>query len=56
VAPTASLKDILGYPAWTAGATVVALVTIGVMVYLFRRGLTRKDLGAEDARGVGRLP
>jgi hypothetical protein len=39
-----SFNDVIGSPAWTVAATVLAAVAIGVSVYLSRRGRSRKEL------------
>jgi hypothetical protein len=41
---TGNIGDILGSPAWTAAATLLALATIVLTLYLYRRGRSRKSL------------
>ena len=41
---TADLGDVLGSPAWTAAATILAAIAIGVTIWLYRRQRSRKTL------------
>lgn len=42
--PLADIGDVLDSPVWTAAATVLAAVTIGITIWLYRRQRSRKSL------------
>ncbi len=40
----ATLSDVLSHPAWTAGATVLAIVAIALTIALYKRSRSRRTL------------